>query len=108
MEKSAKSSVPALFALLSSEQDADADAAGNALRRIDAAPADSIPMLLKVVEDQRASQRQRYYALHLLKKAGPAARTALPVLRQLAGTAEGRSRDFLRSAIRDIEALPEG
>jgi HEAT repeat protein len=97
----AAGAVPRLLELMRSPQ--DSDTASSALRRIDTAPADAIPMLLAILKDPDSNRRHRFYALHLLRKTGPESKAALPALRQLRDESEGRIREFYDRAIRDIE-----
>jgi HEAT repeat protein len=97
----AASAVPRLLVLMRDEQDGETATA--ALRRIDAAPAEAIPMLIEILQAPDSNRRHRFYALHLLRKTGPAAQSALPILRQLRDESEGRIREFYERAIRDIE-----
>ena len=103
----AEAAVPELLVLLRSDDDDDQDLASDALRQIDAASAETVPMLIEILKDQGSGRRVRYYALHLLRKTGPAAKSALPVLEELLKKLEGRSREYLRRAIRDIRESPD-
>jgi HEAT repeat protein len=93
--------VPRLLELMTNPQDSEAATA--ALRRIDAAPAEAIPMLLEILNDRNSNRRIRFYALHLLRKTGTAAQSALPALRELRDQAEGRVRESFDRAIKEIE-----
>jgi HEAT repeat protein len=98
----AQAAVPRLLELMiRSPQDSDDVAA--TLRRIDAAPAEAVPMLVEILQNRDADRRQRYYALYLLRKVGPAAKSSLPLLRELRDEAEGRIRESLDRAIEAIE-----
>ena len=103
----AEAAVPELLVLLRSDDDDDQDLASDALRQIDTASAETVPMLIEILKDQGSGRRVRYYALHLLKKTGPSAKSALPVLEELLEKLEGRSREYLRRAIRDIREIPD-
>ncbi|MEZ6119620.1 MAG: HEAT repeat domain-containing protein [Pirellulaceae bacterium] len=74
--------------------------AGSALRAIDKATPEAIPKLLDILktEDDR---RARYYALHLLRKIGPEAKSALPMLREIESQPDldSRAKDLVTSAI---------
>ncbi len=95
--------VPGLLQRLENSQ--DRDFAANAIRQIDAAPPEAVPLLMKMLENPRSDRRVRYYALHLLRKAGPAAKQALPLLYEQREDATGREREFLDRAVRDLEAI---
>lgn len=96
-----KAAVPDLLIMLL-EQQGEAEPIMNALRQIDAAPPESVPLLIRLLEDTEGDRRTRFYALHLLRKIGPAASEALPALEQMREKADGRLQDFLDRAIRDI------
>jgi hypothetical protein len=85
--------------------DVDADAATEAIRKIDAAPAEALPLIMQILEDQQSDRRRRFYALHLLKKLGPQAKEQLPALRRILEASGERNRELLERAIRDIEAI---
>ncbi len=95
--------VPRLLQLMTS--DVDADAATEAIRKIDAAPAEALPLIMQILEDQQSDRRRRFYALHLLKKLGPQAKEQLPALRRILEASGERNRELLERAIRDIEAI---
>jgi hypothetical protein len=99
MGPSAKAAVPALFALLSSEE--DRDAARGALREIDAVGPEALPALIKALEVDDG--RVRYYAVFYLGKLGPAAKEALPALRRLTDDDSDRFRGFLDRTIKSID-----
>ncbi len=94
--------VPALLGLLQREE--DTATAAEALRQIDTAPAEAIPLLMEMLQNPEQDRRSRYYALYLLRKAGPAAQSALPTLRRMVDGAEPRTREMLERAIRELEA----
>ena len=62
-----------------------------------------MPTLIAILQDASSGRRSRYYALYLLRKIGPEARDALPILRKLRDEADGRSREYINRAIREIE-----
>lgn len=110
----AKVAVPKLFVLLGSEE--DSDFASSALREINAAPVEAVPLLI----EQLGSEERRigFYSVFLLGKIGPPAAEALPKLEAMLESPEeegrrgGRSdfrRRFLREAIASIkgESAPE-
>lgn len=92
--------VPRLIGLLRTEQ--NADAVTEALRKIDQAPPEALPLLMELLEDENLERRRRFYALHLLRKLGPQAKEALPTLQKLAEKADGRNREMLERTIREI------
>jgi HEAT repeat protein len=83
--------------------DDDAEAARQALREIDAAPEEAVPVLVEILQDEKASRQSRFYAMFLIRKAGPAAKQALPVLRKMLEEAEGRQREGLQRTIDEID-----
>ena len=96
----AKAAVPVLFRMLSSED--DEDAARGALRSIDDADADAVPVLIEGLESE--DRRRRFYATFLLGKVGPDAKEALPILRRLRDETEStRYRDSIQKTIDAIE-----
>ncbi len=97
----ARDAVPRLLEQMT-RQGEDREAVMDALRRIDDAPAEAVPQLIEMLQNSEADRRHRYYALHLLRKIGPAARDSLPILRDLRDAAEGRLQEFYDRAIRDI------
>ncbi len=105
----AKNAVPKLFRLLSSDE--DRDFASSALKEINTAPVEAIPMLLEKLESEE--RRTAFYAVSLLGKIGPPAAEALPKLEaMLAKPSEdkGRSefrRKFLVEAIAAIKGEPK-
>ncbi len=108
----AKNAVPKLFQLLSNEE--DTDFASGALREINTAPVEAIPLLLAKIESEE--RRVGFYAVSLLGKIGPPAAEALPKLEAMlanpnsgGGREAGRSdfrRKFLRDAIASIKGEP--
>ncbi len=92
--------VPQLLQRMNDPQDGEPAAA--ALRRIDAAPPEALSILIDILKDPNANRRHRYYAIHLLRKVGPAAKTALPLLQEQRDQSEGRLREFFDRAIEEI------
>jgi HEAT repeat protein len=102
--KPAKAAVSRLFTLMDSEE--DRDAARGALRQIDTAGADAVPLLVKALESDE--NRNRFFAIYLLGQAGPDAKEALPALQKLADSGSaGRFRRTIEDAIRKIEGREE-
>ena len=101
MGEAASPAIPALLHLL--QQDDDVDAVRQAIREINTAGDEAVPMLLEIIQDESAAQRARYYAIYLLRKMGARARAALPTLRDRLENADGRWREYLERAIREIE-----
>jgi hypothetical protein len=106
----AKAAVPKLFVLLRSEE--DADYANAALKEINNAPLEALPLLLEQLDTK--DRRVGFYAITLLGKIGPPAAEALPRLEAMLKEAEqegGGRGDFrkkiLREAIESIQAKPE-
>ncbi len=98
----AKGAVPKLFSLL--RNDEDTDFANNALREIDAAPVEAIPMLIENIDSRE--RRVAFYAVSLLGKIGPPAAEALPKLEEMLNSERDRSdfrKRFLREAIAAIK-----
>ena len=90
--------VPKLFGLLGSEQ--DSDFASAALKEINTAPVDAIPLLLDKIDSEE--RRVGFYAITLLGKIGPPAREALPKLEALLEKPDSGGRgDFRRRFIRE-------
>jgi HEAT repeat protein len=93
--------VPRLIELMQSAQ--DSEAAASALRRIDAAPPEAMPRLLDILRNRDSDRRLRFFALYLIRKSGAAAKEALPALREIRDQTQGRARESLDRAIREIE-----
>ncbi len=96
----AEQAVPKLFSMLSNDE--DSDFASGALREIDTAPVDAIPLLVASLgaEDRRTS----FYSVSLLGKIGPPAREALPKLEELLKEkSSDRSSEFRRRFL--VEAI---
>ncbi len=101
----AKSAVPKLFQMLSSDE--DRDFASSSLKEINTAPVEAIPLLIEKLESEE--RRTSFYAVSLLGKIGPPAAEALPKLEAMlakprgdAGRSEFR-RKFLVEAIAAIK-----
>ena len=108
MERRAKPLVPQLLVMMRhGEEDTDREAASSALRRIDTAPGEAVPILVEILEDSNSDRRQRYYALNLLRKSGPAAKQALPMLEKMRDEAEGRIRGFIERTMDEIKKSGE-
>jgi HEAT repeat protein len=105
MGEDASPAVPALLEML--RADDDSDAARQALREINTAGDEAVPILLEIVQDEKAGQRSRYYSMYLLRQMGPRARAALPVLQELHDKSDGRRREYLQRAIREIKGEKE-
>ena len=107
----AKNAVPKLFQLMASDE--DRDFASSALKEINTAPIEAIPLLMEKLDSEE--RRTSFYAVTLLGKIGPPAAEALPKLEELLakpGGNAGRSdfrKKFLVEAIAAIkgEAKPE-
>lgn len=97
-----KRAVPLLFGMLDDDQ--DRDYARAALKLIDAADADAVPVLLEGLNSE--DRMMKYYAAFFLKKVGPAGKEALPTLKEMAQKEDGRFGDALRDAITAIESPP--
>ena len=96
----ARAAVPVLFGLLDSE--IDRDAARGALREIDDAGPDAVPVLVEAL--QTDDRRKRFYAVMLLRKVGPEAADAVPALkRRLRESDSDRFRGLLQTTIDAIE-----
>ncbi len=100
MEEDAAPAVPALLNML--RKDDESDAARQALREINTAGDDAVPVLMDIVRDKDAGRRPRYYALYLLRKMGSRAKSALPELKKLAEDSDGRYREYFDRAIKEI------
>ena len=100
----AKRAVPRLFKLLASED--DTDAARGALRAIDGAGPEAVPILIEGLKS--TDRRRQFYAIFLLGKVGAEASTALPVLRKLREDSDSaRAKDAFTRAIKQIEEASE-
>ncbi|MAI35596.1 MAG: hypothetical protein CMM07_28495 [Rhodopirellula sp.] len=100
----AKRAVPKLFQMLASQD--DTDAARGALRGIDSAGPEAVPILIEGLKS--TDRRRQFYAIFLLGKVGAEASTALPVLKQLRDDSESvRAKDAFTRAIKQIEAEME-
>jgi HEAT repeat protein len=107
----AKNAVPKLFQLMASEE--DRDFASSALKEINTAPIEAIPLLMEKLDSEE--RRTAFYAVTLLGKIGPPAVEALPKLEEMLakpGGITGRSdfrKKFLVEAIAAIkgDAKPE-
>lgn len=103
-----KVGVPKLFHMLASDE--DRDFARGALRDIDAAPVEAVPLFMAALDSE--DRTEAFYAIFLLGKVGPAAAEALPKLEEQlnqgsseSGRSGFRSR-FLRDAIAAIKGEP--
>ena len=100
----AKGAVPKLFKMLASED--DTDAARGALRAIDGAGPEAVPILIEGLKS--TDRRRQFYAIFLLGKVGPEASAALPVLEQLREDSDSvRAKDAFTRAIKQIETKTE-
>lgn len=99
LEAKAIAAVPRLFQLLASEE--DVDAAREALKKIDTADEQAIPVLIEGLESP--DRRVQFYAVFLLGKIGPAAKDALPELKKLGRDSSPRFREMLSATIKKIE-----
>lgn len=97
----AQGAVPVLFALLS-EPD-DTNFAKDALRSINVAGPDAVPVLIEGLKS--TDRRQQFYALYLIGRVQPKAKDAIPVLRELAESSDSdRLRGMVQRAIDEISA----
>ena len=101
----AKNAVPKLFRLLSSDE--DRDFASSALKEINTAPVEAIPLLMEKLDSEE--RRTAFYAVSLLGKIGPPAAEAIPKLEAMlakpssdSGRSEFRKK-FLVEAIAAIK-----
>lgn len=105
----AKSSVSKLFRLLSSNE--DRDFASGALKEINTAPVEAIPLLIENLGSEE--RRTAFYAVTLLGKIGPPASEALPKLEEMLEKSSGNSgqgkfgKKPLEEAIAAIKAEPK-
>lgn len=100
----AMNAIPRLFRMLGNEE--DSEFARTAIRAIDAAPVEAIPMLIDSLDSE--DRRTSYYAIFLLGKIGPDAKDALPRLE--AELTKSRGNDgregFLNSTLKQaIDAI---
>lgn len=101
----AKMATPQLFRMLESEE--DSDFASGALREIDAAPVEAIPLFMESLKSE--DRRTAFYSVMLLGKIGPDAIEALPVLEKMMGeNSEGRRSDFRTRFLREAIARIKG
>ncbi|MEZ6126348.1 MAG: HEAT repeat domain-containing protein [Planctomycetaceae bacterium] len=99
----ARIAVPQLFRLMAN--DLDSDYSRTALRAIDAAGPEALPVLLEGLKSD--DRRRRYYAAFLIGKIGPEAQEAVPLLKEMIEQADSdRFRDSLRKTIQQLEADP--
>ncbi|WP_182865396.1 HEAT repeat domain-containing protein [Rhodopirellula sp. JC639] len=82
----AKSAVPALFRLLPVPE--DTNFAKTALRAINTAGPEAVPVLLAGIESN--DRRQQYYSLYMLGKVRPRATEAIPILERLLKETDSR------------------
>ncbi len=105
----AKNAVPKLFQLLASDE--DRDYASSALKEINTAPVEAIPLLMEKLDSEE--RRTSFYAVSLLGKIGPPAADALPKLEEMLakpGGSSGRTdfrKKFLVEAIAAIKGEPK-
>lgn len=99
----AAAAVPTLISMFENRE--DSDFVREALQSINSAPPEAVPLLVDLLKRNR-SRRARFYAIYLLKKAGPAAKQAVPELRRIAKDSDlsSRGRRFLNDAIDEIES----
>jgi len=84
----------------------DVDSARAALRAIDDAGPDAVPILMEGLQSE--DRRLRFYAMFLIGKVGPGAKDALPILnRFLEETDSSRFRESIQQAIDRIEGKNE-
>ncbi len=101
----AKNAVPKLFRLLSSDE--DRDFASSALKEINTAPVEAIPLLIEKLESEE--RRTAFYAVSLLGRIGPPAAEALPKLEAMLAKPSGEPgrsefrKKFLVEAIAAIK-----
>ena len=102
----AKNSVPKLFKLL--DKDEDREFASSALKEINSAPIEAIPLLIEKLDSEE--RRTAFYAVSLLGKIGPAAAEALPKLEAMLekpNTDGGRS-EFRKKSLNETIAAIKG
>ena len=97
----AKNAVPKLFRMLSSDE--DRDFASSALKEINTAPVEAIPLLMEKLESEE--RRTAFYAVSLLGKIGPPAAEALPKLEAMLAKPSGEpgSSEFRKKFL--VEAI---
>lgn len=100
LEELAAPAIPALLKMMKSEK--ESDVARRAIREIGTAGEDALPILLEILQDTSSGRRTRYYALYVLRKMGPKAKSALPVLRQLREASDGSLDDEFERTIDEI------
>ncbi|MFK7736172.1 MAG: HEAT repeat domain-containing protein [Pirellulaceae bacterium] len=84
----AKSAIPRLFELIDSEE--DERIATSTIRDIDSAPVTALPQLTEGMKSENF--RKRLYAIFLVGKIGPDARSVLPMLEEALEEVESRER----------------
>lgn len=104
MGKKAVDAVPKLFLLLKSEE--DSDHASGALREIDTASVEALPLLIEGLGSE--DRRTAFYSVFLIEKLGPSAVDALPKLEQLLVGEDGQETSgfmtrFYKQAIASIK-----
>lgn len=105
--KRSMSAVPALMKMISNPD--DEDFATSTIRTIDAAPDDSVDLLIDYIDSK--DDRTRQYAVFLLGKLGSVAEKALPKLESLLKDDKrisSRDRRYLQRAIESIRNPQEG
>ncbi|HAD61580.1 MAG TPA: hypothetical protein DCG12_20260, partial [Planctomycetaceae bacterium] len=99
LEKAAAPAVPKLFAMLVSDE--DTNSASAALRAINTAEVDALPVLLDGLKSRE--RRQVYFGLYLIGQIGPDAKAAIPRLEELANETDSRRmRDSIRRTLKKI------
>jgi HEAT repeat protein len=104
-----KQAVPKLIAMLADES--DAEMASTALREINSAPVEAIPLLIEKLGTE--DRRTRFYAVSFLGKIGPPAAEALPKLESMLEEvgrdgSRGSRSGFRERAIRESIAAIKG
>ena len=101
----AKLATPKLFSMLKNEE--DSDFASGALREIDAAPVEAMPLFLENLSSE--DRRTAFYSITLLGKIGPAAKEALPLLeKMMEENSEDRRSEFRTRFLREAIARIKG
>ncbi|MGB0597490.1 MAG: HEAT repeat domain-containing protein [Rubripirellula sp.] len=96
--------VPVLLRM--SQNDEDRDAARGALRSIDDAGPEAVPLLLEALKSE--DRGRRFYSAYLLGKVGADARDALPTLAQLRDASDSdRFKEMVDRTIKSIESVSE-